>query len=307
MEASPDGAPGIDAAGDAIQPPPSCSGVFACVPAVPAGWSGPLELYSGTAPPPMCSTDFTEGMDAHDGLQAPAATCGCACGASATTCQPPKMTFSNAATCGSAVACAATVLTPGACMTLDETGQCPGATILDITLAAGTFTTGSCTAQPSRNVPSSTWGTQARGCISTASPEQADCGSGKICAPAPGTGFDAKLCISHSGDVLCPGGGYGVKHLFYTSVDDTRDCTACTCGNPTGGSCDFSVAAYPTQNQQCSGNPITYGPGTQCAGVDQPADFRLTLTPTDGSCAAGTSTATGTAVAAGPVTVCCPL
>jgi hypothetical protein len=35
--------------------------------------------------------------------------------------------------------------------------------------------------------------------------------------------------------------------------------------------------------------------------------MRLTMTTTDGSCAPGTSSPTGTATPSGPVTVCCPL
>jgi hypothetical protein len=217
------------------------------------------------------------------------------------------MVFYNSATCGTSVSCAADMLAPGACTTVNEMSKCVGAVTLDITLLAGTSTMGSCAAQLTRNVPAYSWGVQARGCVSTVAPAQVDCASGQVCAPKPEPGFGAKLCISHAGDVACPGGGYGVKHLYYTSVADTRTCSDCTCAAPTGGSCSFSLVGYASSDSSCTGNAVTYLPGTKCAGVQQPGDMRLTMAPTAGSCAAGTSSPTGTATPAGPVTVCCPL
>jgi hypothetical protein len=266
-----------------------------------------MEVYSGAAAPPACTTDFAQSVGAFDVLQAAAPMCGCACGPSTITCGPPTMAFYNSATCGSSVSCATDLLAPNACTNVDERSKCVGSLSLDITLLAGTSTMGSCVAQPTRDVPPYSWGVQARGCVSTVAPAQVDCASGQICAPKPETGFGAKLCISHAGDVPCPGGGYGVKHLYYTSVDDTRSCSACTCGTPTGGSCSFSITGYSSSNSSCTGNAITYPPGTKCAGVQQPGDMRLTIAPTAGSCAASTSSATGTATPTGPVTACCPL
>jgi len=303
-----DTGPGNDAPVDALgEPPPTCSGGFACIPEVPAGWQGPMEVYAGMAAPPACTTGFAQSVGANDVLQAPAATCGCSCGPSTITCNPPTMAFTDSMTCGAVGACATTSLTPNVCQTLDERSHCATAVTLDMSLLAGTSVTGSCTPAPVRDVPQYTWGVQARGCASTVAPARVNCGSGQICAPTPGAGFAQKLCISHAGDVACPGSGYGVKHLYYTSVDDTRTCTDCTCGSPTGGSCSFSVVGYSSSDKSCSGNAITYLPGTKCAGVQQPGDFRLTIAPTNGSCAASTSSATGTATPSGPVTVCCPL
>ncbi len=299
IEASP-----VDAHGE---PPPSCDGNFACVPAVPSGWEGPLEVYAGSSPPPACTTDFAQSVGAFDVLQAPAASCGCACGASPITCNPPTMAFYDSATCNATpVACATIMLTPNVCETVDERSHCTPATSLDITLVSGSSTMGNCPPQASRTVPPYSWGVQARGCASTIAPAQVDCSAGQICAPKPESGFDQKLCISHVGDVACPGGGYGLKHVFYTSVDDTRDCSACTCGPPSGGSCDFTVTGYSSSNLSCAGGAISYGAGTKCAGVQQPGDFRLTIASTNGSCGPNTSSPTGTATPTGPVTVCCP-
>jgi hypothetical protein len=306
---SEDGGTSHDSPVDAFsEPPPTCSGAFACVPDVPTGWQGPMEVYAGAAAPPACKVGFAQSVGANDVLQAPAATCDCSCGPSTTTCNPPTMAFYDSMTCGAVASCTSTSLSPNVCQTLDERSHCVGALTLDVSLLAGTSVVGSCTPAPMRNVPAYSWGIQARGCVSTVAPAQVDCGSGKICAPTPEPGFAQTLCIGHPGDVACPGGGYGVKHVYYTSVDDTRTCTGCTCGAPTGGSCSFfSVTGYASSNQSCTGKAVTYPPGTKCAGVQQPGDFRLTLAPTNGSCAASTSSPMGMATPTGPVTVCCPL
>jgi len=301
----PDSSPAIDALSE---PPATCGSGFACIPDVPAGWQGPIEVYAGMAAPPACTTRFAQSVGANDVLQAPAATCGCSCGGSTITCNPPTMEFSDSATCtATGGSCATATLTPNVCRNVNELSHCAGAVTLDMSLVAGTSVIGSCPPAPVRNVPQYTWGIQARGCVSTVAPAQVDCASGQICAPTPESGFAQKLCISHAGDVTCPGNGYGVKHLYYTSVDDTRTCSDCTCSTPTGGSCSFSVVGYTSSSASCTGNAITYLAGTKCAGVQQPGDFKVTVTPTNGSCMASTSSPTGTATPSGPVTVCCPL
>jgi hypothetical protein len=305
-----DGSPPADVVSGSDAPidaPASCTGDFACVPAAPAGWDGPLELYSGTVAPPACSTGFTTSVSAYDLLQASAATCGCACGSSDTTCTTPSIEFYDSTTCGTGSPCATEILSPGVCTTLDETSHCPGAAVLDITLVPGNAAFGACTPQPTKKVPPYAWGLQARSCTPTVAPSQANCASGQTCAPLAGAGFVQELCIGHLGDVACPAGAYGVKHVFYTTVVDLRGCTACTCAAPSGGSCDFTVDTYQSTTIACTGGEISYGQGTMCAGVDQPGDFRLTLTPTAGSCAASNSAPTGSATPAGAVTVCCPM
>jgi hypothetical protein len=300
-----DGAPPADANGE---PPPSCMGNYACVPAVPSGWDGPLEVYSGISGAPACTTGFAQSIGAYDGLQAAAPTCGCSCGPTAITCAPPNILFYDAVTCGTGASCASEILQPGACTTVNEMGKCLAATGgLAITPVAGTSTMGPCAPKPTRDVPAYTWSIQARGCLSTIAPAQLDCAAGQTCAPKPEPGFAPKLCIDRPGDWSCPGGGYGVKHLFYTSVTDTRDCTACTCAPPNGGSCSFSITESSSADGTCTGGTVTYIPGDKCAGITQPGDFRLTMTPTAGTCGAGNSTATGSATPGGPVTVCCPL
>lgn len=303
MDTGPSEASPVDAFSE---PPPTCGTGYACVPAVPSGWQGPLEVYAGTAPPPTCTSGFAQSIGANDVLQAPAATCGCSCGPSSITCSAPAIDFYDGMTCSATpLVCASLGLSPNSCVTVNELTKC-AATYLDISVPDGTSAMSACAPQPVKNVPPYTWGTQARGCVSTVAPAQVNCASGEICAPAPGAGFAAKLCVSHAGDVLCPGGGYGVKHTYFTSVADTRSCSDCTCSAPNGGSCSFALDVYQSSNGSCSGGAVTFAPGDKCAGVNQPGDFRLTETSVAGTCGPSTSSPTGLAVPAGAVTVCCP-
>src|SRR5207247_1349188 len=72
----------------------------------------------------------------------------------------------------------------------------------------------------------------------------AGCGGGTCCRARPPAGFESKACVLMAGDVACPSGGYSAKRLYYGGVTDTRDCAACTCDKPTGGSCDGTVVIY---------------------------------------------------------------
>jgi hypothetical protein len=59
-----------------------------------------------------------------------------------------------------------------------------------------------------------------------------------VCQPRPIAPFATGLCIRQAGDQPCPGGTpYTDRHVFFAGVDDTRGCTACACGAPSGGSC----------------------------------------------------------------------
>lgn len=295
----------VDATGE---PPPTCSGAFTCVPAVPSGWDGPLEVYAGMGAPPSCSVGFAQSVGAYDMLQAPDATCSCACGPSMTTCTAPNLGFYDGMTCNATpMSCGTVILTPGACTTIDQRSHCTTSSYLDVTVFGGSWTAGACAPEPTNQVPPYSWTDQMRGCASTVAPAQVDCQMGQVCAPRPESGFDPKLCISHAGDVPCPGNGYGVKRTFYTAVDDMRACTACSCGSPNGGSCSFAIDAYLSSDQSCSGSPDILMPGARCAGAQQPGDFRLVETPTGGTCTPGASVPSGSATPTGPVTVCCPL
>ncbi len=297
---------------DALQEAPgSCSGAYACVPAVPSGWVGPVELFTGPTgqgPLPSCTAGYQPEEDAYDQLQAPAATCGCTCGAASVQCTAPQVTF-NADTDCVTPTCATLTLTPNTCTPVNELTKCTAAVSgVYMTAQQATVSSASCPAQPTKSVPPVSWGLQARGCNSTVAPSQSDCASGSICAPKPAAPFGPTLCIANQGDALCPAGPYTAHHTFYTDSLDTRGCSACTCGDPASTACSANVDAYalgPDGGADCNGNKKSFGAPFNCSNVAQPASFLLTLTGSAGACTPSTPTATGTAIPTKPITVCC--
>jgi hypothetical protein len=262
-------------------------------------------VYAGQGAPPPCTTGYQPEEDGFDQLDAADATCGCTCGVPKVLCSAPSLTFNTAPDCVT-VACATEILSASLCTTVDERAKCgaAAATGLYITAQQATVASAGCAAQASKSVPPVAWGVQARACMPTTVPTQLDCPSGSVCAPLAGSGFEATACITMQGDVACPAGAYSVRRRFYGDAIDTRGCATCSCGTP-AASCTASFDVYTSSDGSCSGNKITYPASFTCAGVAQPGDFLLTLSPTSGACTASPSTPTGSAVPVKPVTVCC--
>ncbi|WP_437594885.1 hypothetical protein [Sorangium sp. So ce1000] len=82
------------------------------------------------------------------------------------------------------------------------------------------------------------WATRATACVAGA---HTACADATTCAPAAPSGF--LTCIYHEGDAACPD-GYAQRHVFYKDVLDRRDCTPCSCGEPTGASCTIMASVY---------------------------------------------------------------
>jgi hypothetical protein len=301
-----------DAHGDAVEEPPpaTCAGSFACVPAVPGGWSGPFELYAGASPAPACTADFSSAYDGNAGLGAPPAVCSCSCAAPNAECGVPSLSFyGEAAGACPSPACSTTNLVAGACKTVDDATGCPAVVTPAISAPAPVVVSANCTPQASQAIGPPTWATYAQACSSTTAVVEDDCQTGSVCAPKPAAPYGATLCISQSGDVACPpasgGAGYASKQLFYGSVDDQRTCTACTCGALGGASCSASFEAYSSTDGSCTGGGDLYVAPFSCEAVDQPADFRVTITAQNGSCGANPVNPTGSATATSPTTFCC--
>ena len=63
-----------------------------------------------------------------------------------------------------------------------------------------------------------------------------------------------RICTLQSGnpaEVPCPS-GYPTKSVFY--ADPVPDCSPCTCGVPTGSSCEESISLF--QNGACGAPPL---------------------------------------------------
>jgi hypothetical protein len=291
------------------EPPPHCGGAFTCAPIVPSGWTGPLELYAGSSAAPSCSASFTgPAFDGNAGLSVPGSKCDCQCqNAQGVQCSSPTISFfGSSAVCGAASYCAAITLTPSLCTAVDIRSRCVDAGLtISMAAQASTASGGSCPPVALKNVPPSSWATNARACLSSLGVAQSDCAPGSVCAPYPPPPFGAGLCIAQPGDVQCPASGYPVKQLFYGTVSDTRDCSTCTCGNVAGSSCSASIGVSQPSALPCSTGQISYLPPFMCDPVQQPSEFKLTLTPSGGSCTPSPVAPTGTATPAKPNTFCC--
>src|SRR5579859_5729918 len=227
--ASSDGSP-LDAP---EEPPGHCGGGFACTPAAPAGWEGPVELYLGSDTPPPCGANFAgPAFDGHTGFNSQPASCGCSCQSPAgVQCSPVTLGFATTALCSTSLGgCGSVVLQPGVCTPIDMRSRC-GSSMLSTTAGASAPSGGSCSPLATPAIPPIAWASAARSCVALAAPVQADCAGGLVCAPQSSSPFQGNLCIAQAGDVACPATGYVMKHLAFASVDDTRGCSACTCGS----------------------------------------------------------------------------
>lgn len=246
--------------------------------AVPAGWRGPLRLQETTGSPAPCDGDFPElDYDGHAGPRGAAASCSCACGApSGVTCAAPSAELYTDGACGAVCATGTTVI---GC----ARPTCAGS-VGSVRVSASAVG-GSCAGSASSQISPPTWSTQVR-----------LCGGGK------GNG-NGNSCIAKRGAASCPA-AFPSAHTAYGAFADTRTCSACTCGAPTGASCTGSVASYATGS--CS-------PATSTAAFDTcvPYDAKARITATSaasatgGACAPSGGAPTGTVIGDDPTTICC--
>lgn len=276
----------------------------ACLPAVPSGWTGPLAVHTGAAAelPPSCQGGYTQPLfDLNGDLQAPPVTCDCECGDPVgTTCQPITMDrYAN-------VSCSATPTGTQIGGSFAER-QCK--MVADYTMVfTGTFhkmsdggvsTPGACTEMPTEIIPMASWSSALRGC-GTTTPDAGGCGMDETCAPVVPDAF-ADTCIAQTGDVQCPVSPYSERAVYYGDFADTRSCSECTCGTPTGtcgGTVDF-------RNGECDGPAFEQVGLGDCSGNLSGNYLFATYVPSDGACAASNSVVQGSAQGTQPATFCC--
>lgn len=266
---------------------PVCAGQ--CAPDVPGGWQGPVVINEGADADP-CPTDFPQLVhgDQHAELSPGNATCGCECGdAVGVSCGAVTVQQTNAMCTASQGL--ADVLEPNVCTFVSN--------------AAGTYAIStpslqvggaSCDPEATESIPAPTWGRDVRSC-SAAIAEGCDGGG---CLPS--TPDAHQMCIWAAGEAACPPGPWSQQVITYGDVDDDRDCTACSCGTPTG-----SCGGYVELNNQGCG--VIYlgdaSPGT-CA--VQPAASHATYYPEpDASCTPSGGSLVGGVAPTDAITYCC--
>jgi hypothetical protein len=300
-EASPDDASETSITDALDEGPPHCGGDFQCVPAVPGGWTGPLELYLGAAAPPACPSGSSTTFDGMDGLQASAPNCDCSCDSPVIVCGSVTMTTSAAADC--ATSCETTPVASGSCF---ASATCAGNPTSAFQTLSSPVATGKCTPQAAVDVPPASWAAYARACASSFAVTQSDCAAGLVCAHlAPAAPFQAGACIVQAGSQACPTAGYVQSHVEYTGLTDTRGCNPCSCGGSGNATCAATVDAYETSNATCGGLSVTFDPPVDCVPTNVGADLRVTVTGSGDPCTPSPGSPTGVATPTGPSTICC--
>jgi hypothetical protein len=120
--------------------------------------------------------------------------------------------------------------------------------------------------------PPARWQTVALGCKGWE--DKAVCPSGQACVPTadpPPEGY--QHCVYRDGDHDCPSEYDGPRFLVYPedAIIDSRVCSECTCGQPTGGVCVGRFKVY--QDSSCSellANDQVASVGDQCSNVFPP-------------------------------------
>jgi hypothetical protein len=317
-DASADG-PTADAGDASI---PSCTGQ--CLPTTPAGWSAPLLLAYGDAGTPSCPAVAPSiAYEGSGGLTWAPATCGgCMCAPSEGTCILPATMTASVASCADSGpdslsrpfgpsggwdgGCSTQNAVPGEPCPKDSTTCIQSVTIAPLTVDE------SCGAAPDAApiIPPYAWSAFAVACTSGATGACAD--TGDTCAPAGAEGFQP--CVFQEGDVPCPGfSPYSEQLVFYGDADDTRGCSACTCGPVVGSSCSALISIYT--DGACASlvaaDTITTAATAMPLCLPVPAGAALGSVSADagpymsGTCQASDAGPTGSAQGTMPATFCC--
>ncbi|HKU38240.1 MAG TPA: hypothetical protein VJR89_08835 [Polyangiales bacterium] len=271
-----------------------CAGELTCQRAAAAGWSGPIALREADD----CTGAYGKRVfRAGAEPSAAAASCStCTCDA-ASSCAP----FVDFTT-GSEAGCGGTSCTTSVNQSCSEImPPClagSSTAYLGTKLASGG---GTCTpSEQKAELPEVKWARRAVGC--QAEERDASCASGDVCLPKLASG--AKSCVYREGEHDCPSRGYTERQLLYRDVEDTRACSACSCG---AASCSYSWSVFNAGDTSCASPIIKLTSAGQCVQVNPSAD-KLRVGATiegDGACDASGGTSSGGVSGKDALTVCC--
>jgi hypothetical protein len=304
---------------------PDCTAGFTCAPAVPTGFTGPVEIAEGAtqADLPACGGAYPDNVyNGYGGLQCPAGTCSaCSCGSlTGAACNNPGLAIGSSSDLDKLFCSARTTAIPPA-----EIGVCQGP--LAISQDKYHFTTGSvankgtCTSSGGTlNTPPPAFSWNAIRTCGSPAKGGGGCGASAVCWPKPQSAYQPQACVVAAGNLACPSSGYSNKRDTYDSqdIDDGRSCSGCSC-SPTDVSCESDLYLYPAavigKEAGCSSIirvvPVTVstdGPTSACATTTADISYlRVTAPSLKGSCApTGTPVPTGTCTPKGnQTTVCC--
>ncbi|MCA9591953.1 MAG: hypothetical protein KC776_01540 [Myxococcales bacterium] len=269
-----------------------------CLPGAPQGWLGPVALNVATGAPAACAGDYPTSALAtdvvHGDLDAGTSSCSCAC-------DPPTGATCSSASVGGYGNGVCTTPVTGQIWTVKD-GECfslPAICVSTNVRATSTLSAGPCTPKPAHTLPTPSWATEARACQTSSTAGL--CGSGETCLPSKPSG--SSMCIYVLGDTACPTTGYSEKHLFYTGVSDSRECSACSCGTPKGG-CSAGTLSFYNNGAGCMGVPSSTTSMASC-GSHGFCSMKYAAAKPSVSCTPSASTLSGSVSATGAQTFCC--
>ena len=287
-----------------------CPETHRCVESIPESWAGPISLTNGdvSSVAAGCGEGYpTELLELSQGLTAGEVECGCSCEAPGDSVCIPEVTV-DLYSSGSCVDPKGVIfrdkIVTDECGSVVESGNSYASSF--IVVGDMEVDPQGCVPKPTESIPSPAWEKSGRVCEGETHEGVCE-DTNLLCVPH---GLDdGGVCIFREGEHVCPAGSYSQRSLFYKGFDDSRDCSACLCGEPEG-ECKGSVKSYdggidsPGCNDENEQWEITET-GT-CGGVPSTSHWKLVGSPTfTGSCGATGGEAMGSLAPIEPVTICC--
>jgi hypothetical protein len=314
------GTGGTDAGNDAGFP----CGI--CVPGQPLFWSYPfLVWFGGTQQDaPSCPASAADlAFKGFVSLTAPVDCGTCTCGAPSGSCALPATMTANAASC--AQEGPSTPHTPfdpasgwtGTCDTNESipSGKlCAGVDcVQSLTVGPLTPSESGCTpSQPSSMQSIPVFNDYIIGCLRNPYEHCPD-NLGALCVPPPPPGFE--VCIAATGVFDCTDPTnltpqYPETHLVYDDYLDTRACSPCTCGEPSGSTCSSTVSVYTDgacSTLAYSATVDSSGPACHDLPAGTPLGSKSATPPTfaPGACTPGGGAPMGAVTPTDATTFCC--
>lgn len=265
------------------------SGGCMCPGAAPAGWSGLFFLFTTEPAEPFdcpgveVETTYWEGPPT-----APFSCSACGCGpASGVGCtQNPLSCFDSPNCTGGAAGSP----TPDNCQAIALPTSCK--------VAEASVVGGQCATTGGAPEGIGDWQVAHHLCKSSAAD---DCGGGG-CVAAPSGALG--VCIVGPADSTCPAGWADVEIDAFGSKNDTRGCSPCTCGSPSGACAGgaYEVTGTPAA---CALAP-EYSVGQCFVGGGKFVNFVGGATVTQAACSPlSTAVPQGTFTPTNPATICC--
>jgi len=302
-----------------------CPGV--CAPETPAGFEGPVLVATGPAIGlPLCPLGTKEVIWALADPQLGPRDCPtCVCGEPPGTCEFPTSWDTHTTVCQAPTppvsgSFDAPANWDGSCTTanaLSEGKLCGGVPcVRSLSVAPPVVVEGDCPVlgEEPTDLPIPYGGTINEWPTPFSVAALACANDGKTpckyasCSPEPPSSFE--VCVYATGDVVCPQ-DWTKRSVFFEGGTDNRECSACTCSPPTGGSCTVQIHVYTDSactNEQLSPY-VSSDMSAPCydlmSGISLGSKKAEVIERLPGTCSPQGGESTGEIEMEKPITFCC--